>query len=50
MRSAAEEYRRAAAGSPRMKTLAAALAGLLRALAELDRRTSLRPVPVVVRK
>jgi hypothetical protein len=33
-----------------MKTLVATLARLLRALAELDHRTSLRPVPVVVRK
>jgi hypothetical protein len=33
-----------------MKKLAAKLARLLRALLELDDRTALRPVPVIVRK
>jgi hypothetical protein len=33
-----------------MKKLAAHLARLLRALLELEHRTALRPVPVVVRK
>jgi hypothetical protein len=33
-----------------MKMLVETLARLLRALAELDRRTTLRPVPIVVRK
>ena len=33
-----------------MKTLLAAAARLLRLLAELDARTTLRPVPVLVRK